>query len=140
VDLELVAEPFGADDALAQPCPGHILSGEDLREITDTRPVVPHVSEEARRLAFDGELGLAAAGVAEGVAGNLGDGGGEACLVLLWKTKQPRDVARPLPGGHNILFKPDVNGQKGGFHGRPPATWRFAINTVTSSRTRRKSR
>ena len=57
-----------------------------------------------RALAFERELDLAAAGVAEGVARDLRNGGGDARLVLSVEAEQPGDLARALARHDHVLL------------------------------------
>ena len=99
-------------------------------------PALEDADDKCRRgAALDAEFDSAAAGVLNGVAGDLGSGGGDPRLVELGKTQERGDLPRPLPGQHDVDFDANLQIQEGHVHGRPPSRGR-ATRTVTSSRPR----
>src|SRR5262249_2939556 len=119
---------------------GGVAAVEDGLEVLDAGPPVADADEEGGRgLPVEEELDLAAAGVLEGVAGDLGDGGGDAGLGLGRGAEQARQLAGALPGQHHVVLQADLLGQERLAHGRAPLGAR-ATSTVTSSRPLWKSR
>ena len=89
--------------------------------------------EELRRaLAFDRELDLAAAGVAEGVARDLGHRGRDARLVLRLEAEQRGELARALARDHDVLLVADGDGDE--------AAWLIAPSPLRSATTVASSR
>ena len=92
LDLEAVHQPPGADDARG-PCRSASRTG---RRGSACRSSIPgprsrtRISEARGRLGVDQELDPAAAGVLEGVAGDLRDGGGDPRLVLRGRSRAGR--------------------------------------------------
>src|SRR5690606_28813737 len=92
------------------------------------------------------------AGVAEGVAGDLARGRGEAGLVLGVEAEQRRDLPGALPGEDDVGLVEDADAEdRAGHRGPPspdasgagpppPGSESRATRTVASSRPRRKSR
>ena len=88
--------------------------------------------EELRRRApLHCELDAAATGVGEGIASDLGDRGGNPCLVLAVEAEQPRDLPRPLACRDDVVLV---------LYGHRQDQAHLATTTATSSRRRAKSR
>jgi len=112
--------------------------GPSTAEPGDARPLVgDHDLEELGCGAtFHAEIHLAGPGVAEGVARDLRDGGGDAGLIPRLEAKEAGDLARALPGEDDVVLQFQRHGQDAQAH--PEA--RLATTTVASSRPRVKSR
>ena len=85
------------------------------------------------------ELDPAAAGVLEGVAGDLRNRGGDPRLILVLQAKQPGDLPGALPSEDDILLQANLHVEKVLAHESAPSSSR-ATSTVTSSRSLWKSR
>jgi hypothetical protein len=104
-DGEMVHQAARADDAQAHAGRGAVLPSSDLQVGGCRAPGPRRAREQLRRaVAFDRELDLAAAGVAEGVAHDLGHGGRDARLVLASKPSSRRDLPRALARAHHVLL------------------------------------
>ncbi len=91
-----------------------------------------------RTLAFEKELDLATARVPVGVARDLGNGRGDACLVLCVEADERCYLTRTLSRDNHVLFVVEGYGEKSfGYHVADPL---FITTTVTSSRPRSWSR
>jgi hypothetical protein len=64
----------------------------------------PYVQYLGRTLPFQRKLHLAATGVAVRIAGDLGNGGGDARLVLAVEAEQVGNLAAPLARDDDVLF------------------------------------
>ena len=62
---------------------------------------------------LDDELDTPAAGILNGVAGDLRGGGGDPRLVELGEAQQPGDLPRPLPGQHDVGLEADLQSSGG---------------------------
>jgi hypothetical protein len=73
-------------------------------EVGDTRsPVADDDFENVRRrIVPNSELGSAAAGIFEGVSRKLGNGSGDACLILSLEAQELGKPARPLADEHDV--------------------------------------
>ena len=103
-------------------------------EVGNARPLVADDDfEDGRgRVVPNSELGSAAAGIFERVARKLGNGGGDARLVLAVKAQELGDPARSLADEHDVGLSFESHEQKAGVH----VVVRIAT-TVASSRSRR---
>ena len=116
VDLEAVHQPPGAHHAQAHAGGRAVAPVEDRVEVADAGPrSLDADHQELRRVAaLDRELDLAAARVLERVAGDLGDRGGDARLVLALEAEARRDLARPLARRHDVLLVADPKSEMSG--------------------------
>ena len=89
-------------------------------------------------LAFEQILDLAAAGVVEGIARDLGNRGRDAGLILRVEAEQPGDLAGALARGDRIVLVADADREDGDNGSCLYAA--FATTTVASSLPRVKSR
>ena len=137
VDLKRVHQPAGADDAQPHARWATVPPVEDGLQVLDARPAVADADHE--RLAglspSTRNSTLPPPGVLEGVAGDLGDGGGDARLVLGVEAQQPGDLPGSLAGQHHVLLQADLQAEDGLLM-LPPSAASRAARTVTSSRPR----
>src|SRR5271165_295141 len=103
-------------------------------EVGDARPLVADDDfEDVRcRIVVNSELGSATAGIFEGVSRKLGNGGGDARLVLPIEAQELGDPARSFADQHDVGLSFEGHEQKAGIH----IAARIAT-TVASSRSRR---
>jgi len=134
VDFETIHEPPRTHDSQTHPGFGSVLAAEDFIHIDDAGAPVGNVDDEdlGRSGPFHEEFRAAAGSILEGVAGDLGDGGREARLLLGVETEQTRDLAGALMSGNHILLVADFGIQNGKHYRSVPASRTTA--TVTSSR------
>ena len=114
VDREGVHQPAGADEAEAHAGRGRVLPAQHGVEVGDARPAV--LDGDVEGAAVDGEQGRPAAGVLDGVPGDLAHGRGEANLVLGVEPEEGGDLPGPLAGEDHVAFGPEVDREEGG-HG-----------------------
>ncbi len=86
-----------------------------------------------KTLAFERKFHLAAAGVAKGIARNLGHGSGDACLVLTVETQQCGDLPGALARDDDVLLEMDGDCQKRFAHGLPATLPRLRMTTTLAS-------
>ena len=113
LDLEPVAQPPGAEDAQPHAGGGAIAAVEHVRSAwrcpgprSRTRD-----HQRGRRRASSSNVTLPPRGVLEGVAGDLRDRRRQPGLVLRVEAEQPRDLARPLAGEHDVVLASDLGGE-----------------------------
>ena len=94
------------------------------------------ISSRCGDSSSNNEVDLAITGVAEGVAGDLRSGGGQADLVLVVEAKQCRKFAGALPCLHDVAFGARGDSENRFGHDATALT----TTTLASSRWRRKSR
>ena len=138
LDGELVHQPPGADDPEPHPRRRTVLAVHDAREVGDAGTGVADADDEelGTRLALHPEVHLAAAGIGEGVARDLGHGRRDAGLLLHVEAEERGDLPGALAGRHHVVLVVDRHGQHGDAHRATP----LATTTATSSCPRLKSR
>ncbi len=139
-DVDLVHQPMDADDPDSHAGLRAVPPAQHLVEIGNTRAFIAHLREQQLgcALAFQREFDFAAAGVAESIACNFGDGRGDARLVLRIKTDEAGNLACALARYDDVLFV--VKGYRKESLGHQPPVPLFMTTTVTSSRPRSWSR
>jgi len=143
VDLEMIHQPARADEAEPHPGLRAVLAVEDRVEVGDALALVADADREQLRhgARIDHEFGAAAAGVAVGVAGELGDRGGDAGLVLRHEAEQLGDAARALAHRDHVALALDRHRHdRPAFRGLRHGGHHLATSTVVSSRRRVRSR
>src|SRR5581483_8950744 len=88
----------------------------------------------------DFEIDGSSAGVLKGIAGNFGDGGRDASLRLHIKFERSGDASGALPCQHDVVLVSDLHREQLKLHWEPASARFLATRTVTSSRSRKKSR
>ena len=138
LNLEAIHQSAGPGDADAEPRRRTVATTEDLIQVRDARPLVDDADHQGLAVGalVEAVLDAAAAGVAVGVACDLGHGRGDAGLVLDMKAKALGQPARPLSHRDDVVLVLDQAGEERQLHAASPRTTR----TVASSRTRAKSR
>ena len=138
LDLEGVHQPLGADQPQPETGARAVLAAEDRRQLGDAGALVAHRNGQQLGGAppLDRELHPAPARVADGVAGDLGDGGGDPRLGLDVEAEQLGDLPGPLARVDDVVLPADVDGEDVELH----AGGHRATTTVASSRRRAKSR
>ncbi len=108
-----------ADEADAHAGGRPVFPAQDQCDVADAGPLVrdPDVQHLREAFAFERELHLAAAGVAECVARDLGNGRGDARLILPVEAEQAGDLPRALARDDHVLLELDGDGQKRFAHG-----------------------
>src|SRR5581483_10044609 len=106
-------------------------------DVPDAAPGIDdaHAKDLRPGLALHVELDAPAAGVAEGIARDLGHRGGDARLILSIEAEQLGQPARALAADHDIALLLDADPGQRNAHAASLAT-----TTVTSSRPRARSR
>src|SRR5688572_17538396 len=106
-----------------------------MRDVADARPLVAHldVKHLGQAFAFESEFDFAAAGVAIGVARDLGDGSSDASLVLPIEAQQARNLATALAGNHHVLLVLKRHCQQSLAHDLPVAAPRLRSTTTLVS-------
>ncbi|MNT13356.1 hypothetical protein D3C72_1483230 [compost metagenome] len=150
VDMAAVHQALGAQDAQAHARGRAVGAGQYLVELRDAGALVLDADAEHlwRRLAIDGKMHLAAAGVVIDVARQFRHGRGDAHLVLHAEAAQGGDLPRALACAHHIEFAADMGRQYALRHVvsllSAVTAWHSSCSrsttTVTSSRPRAKSR
>ncbi len=109
VDLEVIHEAARADQAEPHAALRAVLAVENALQIGDAGTLVADAdAQQLRRLGLlDHEFGAAAAGIAEGVARNFGNGGGDPGLVLPLEAEQFGDAARALTHRDDVALGVD---------------------------------
>ena len=111
LDRESVHQAAGTGDPHAHPGLGDISAIEDGLKVADARASLADADQHPRRRTrLDEELDAAPAGVLERVAGDLRRGRRDPRLVELGEPQQPGDLARPLPGQHDVRLEADLQG------------------------------
>jgi hypothetical protein len=129
--VEPIHEPAGTDQPEAHAGRRLVLVPENPVELPDAGTVVrhPHQEDLGRSPALQHEVDLAALGVLEGIAGDLGRRRRQAGLVLHVEAEKPGDGPSALPGQNHAVPPGERDRQEGQVHwGRGLAT-----TTVTSS-------
>ena len=118
LNLELVHQAAGAQNTHAHAGGGLIAAFQDVLQVAHAGAGIPDLNDEQlrRRAAFDGIFHAAAARIIEGVAGDLGNGGGDSRLILGFETQQAGDLPGSLPRGHRIALASDSEGKNGPSH------------------------
>jgi hypothetical protein len=134
--VELVHEASGAHDAHAHAGAGPVAAVQDEIQIRDARSVVGNADKEQlrRAFAFERKVDVAAACVAECVAGDLRHCGRHAHLILRLEAEQPRNLPRALPDGDDVLLETQRDRDDARTHDQT-AVFR-STTTVASSRPR----
>ena len=121
-DRESIHQPPGPDDSNPQPGRRDVLSVENGLEIVDAHPPLADPDQQGRGgRRLDEKLDSTPAGILNGVAGDLGRGGGDAGLIELGESQERGDLTRPLPGQHDVGFKAEIQAQERHVHGRSPS-------------------
>ncbi len=139
IDLEPVHQPFRADNAEPHTGLRLVAAFEDSGQVGDTRAAIDDFHHEQLGLgaAFHQKLDPAAVRVVERVAGNLGNSGRDARLILRVESQQPGDLTRALTRVDRIVLLTNLSGKDRKAHCTYAA---LATSTVASSRPREKSR
>jgi hypothetical protein len=138
--LEPVHEPPGPEEPEAHARLRAVVAGEDVLEVRDARPLVGDLHDEHLRSRgpFHAEEGAADLRIAEDVARDLRNRGGDARLVLVVEAEERRDLAGALAREHHVVLEADLEREEGHVHGETSRG--RATMTVTSSRPRAQSR
>ena len=108
-DLELVHQPFRAQDSDSQAGRRVIPSVQDRLEVLDPRAPLLNADQKSRRgTCADLELDLPTSRVLEGIAGNLRHRRGDARLIERGEAQQAGDLAGTLPRQHDVGLQADV--------------------------------
>src|SRR5262249_45274376 len=107
-------------------------------EAAETSGAIGHLDRQDLRsgAALEPELDPCRAALATGIAGDLGDGGGDARLIRCLKSKELGELTRPPAHPHDIVGRRHHGGRQEETHRAPSLT----TTTVASSRPRPKSR
>ena len=129
-----VHQPPRAAQSDTHPPLGDVAARQYGIEVRYTRSLVADDDLEDRRccVVLDSKLGSAAAGIFERVACQLGNGGGDARLILPIEAQELGDTARSFANEHDVWLSLESHEQKAGVH----VVVRIAT-IVTSSRSRR---
>ena len=113
-DIDLVHQAMRTDQSKTHARPRLITPAQDVRQVRDTRALVTHADHQQLRcgLALEHELDLAAAGITERVAGDLGYRGRDARLVLAVEIEQRRDLPGSLAGHDDMVLTLDRQRQQ----------------------------
>src|SRR6185503_19119063 len=113
LDLEGVHQPLGADQAQPETGARAVLAAENRRQLDNAGALIAH--RDGQQLgsapALDRELHPSSTRVADGVACDLGDGGGNPCLGLDVEAEQLGDLPGALAGIDDVVLPADVDGE-----------------------------
>ena len=138
--LESIHHPTRPEETQAEPGGRPRTSLEDFFQILDPGTLVKNTDEEnLGRSQLHPIFDPPAARILDGIANDLGDGRGDARLILGIEAQETGDLTSPLAGLDDILLLADIGGDQIRHLPPPPLPSRTAT-TVTSSRPRLKSR
>ena len=149
-DAEVLHQAARTDDAEPHAAGRPITAIKNCLKIINSAAVVADADTEhlRRSIRIDHEFRTSLAGVAERIAGDLGNRRRYTGLALAVESQQLGDTQRPLACGYDVVFRLDpdrdnrpshINGSR--FHiPRLTGSTHFATRTVASSRRRPKSR
>ena len=116
---EFIHQPLGAGGSGARTPRRAVLAIDDRLKVLDTRTPFADPNQEGRR-GPDLTLNSTrpATRVPKCIPGDLRGGRGDASLVELGKTQQPRELARPLSSEHDVELETHFQGHEGHVHAR----------------------
>ena len=114
----MVHQTPGAQDAHAHAGGGFVAAFQDVVQVAHSGPGIPDLDDEQlrRRAAFDRIFHAAAAGIIEGVAGDLRHSSGYAGLILGFETQQPGDLPCTLARRDRVALGSDSQSKNRASH------------------------
>ncbi len=140
-DLELIHQPARPDYAETHSRLRVVAAFENGVQIVDSRALVADFDDEELGgcAALYEVLDFSASGIFEGVAGDFGERGRDAGLILSVKSEKASDLARALPRVDRVVLVADVNRQNREAH-RSSTTRKTGRSSSTTRKTPAKDR